>query len=486
MKPSRWITAIDLYNYTKCLHRVYLDANGDPGEKGEVSSFAKLLWELGLQTEREYLDQLGEMPVTDLSPLDPEAAFKETLSAMKLGKNIIYQGMLAYEHYRGRPDLLVKREDGASSWGDYYYEAIDIKAGRGWEGIDGKRVRFKKHYAYQMLFYRELLKVIQGYAPPMARIINVDGEFEEFDPEPFERDYRKARAEVERLVSGQETSEPVLGSHCLQCEWFKRCEKWVQKTSDPTGVFFIGSVKFALKQVGLNRVQDLAQMDVKKYLKPPLKIPRMGERALKRAKERAQVVLDGEPRIRSGYSFPSVGNEVYFDIEDDPTRGLTYLFGLLTLKPNKGPHFRYFMADHPEEEEETIRAFWDYLRTNDDAVYYVYSHKERSSLKHLMDRYQLDPEVFEKYVRSEFDLYQNLVVEYSDWPTFSYGIKFIAKQIGFTWRDKDPSGANSIVWYNDFLSMPFRGDIRDRILQYNEDDCRAMVALKQYFVDKMK
>jgi uncharacterized protein len=103
-----------------------------------------------------------------------------------------------------------------------------------------------------------------------------------------------------------------------------------------------------------------------------------------------------------------------------------------------------------------------------------------------MDRYRLDPEVFEKYVRSEYDLYQKLVVEYSDWPTFSYGIKFIAKQIGFAWRDTDPSGANSIVWYNDFLSMPLRTDIRDRIIQYNEDDCRAMVALKQYFVNRMK
>ena len=45
-----------------------------------------------------------------------------------------------------------------------------------------------------------------------------------------------------------------------------------------------------------------------------------------------------------------------------------------------------------------------------------------------------------KYINAEFDLYQKLVIEYSDWPTFSYGIKFIAKQIGFSWRDADPSG----------------------------------------------
>ena len=82
------------------------------------------------------------------------------------------------------------------------------------------------------------------------------------------------------------------------------------------------------------------------------------------------------------------------------------------------------------------------------------------------------------YINAEFDLYQKQVVEYSDWPTFSYGIKFIAKQICFSWRGADSSGANSIVWYNNFLSDPHRKDILERILQYNEDDCWAMVRLK--------
>ena len=71
-----------------------------------------------------------------------------------------------------------------------------------------------------------------------------------------------------------------------------------------------------------------------------------------------------------------------------------------------------------------------------------------------MDKYGLDRDTFEKYRQSEYDLYQHLVVEYSDWPTFSYGIKHIAKFIGFRWRDVDPSGANSIAWYNDYLKNP--------------------------------
>ena len=60
-----------------------------------------------------------------------------------------------------------------------------------------------------------------------------------------------AMAEVRRLVAGEETSEPVLGSHCHQCEWFGKCKRWVDETRDPTGLFFVGSQKFGLKAAGL-------------------------------------------------------------------------------------------------------------------------------------------------------------------------------------------------------------------------------------------
>ncbi len=107
---NRWIAARDLYNYTKCLYRVYLDSNGNPSEKGEVSEFAKLLWEMGLQTEREYLGSLGDKPITDLSSFGLEAAWEKTVDAMKTGDELIYQGSLVHGRYRGRPDLLVRRD----------------------------------------------------------------------------------------------------------------------------------------------------------------------------------------------------------------------------------------------------------------------------------------------------------------------------------------------------------------------------------------
>ncbi len=475
------ITAQDLYNYTKCQHRVFLDANGDPTEKSEVSSFVKLLWEVGLQTERDYISSLGDQDIVDMQHLAVEPAFQETLLAMEHGVAIIYQGCLIHENFVGRPDLLVKREDGSSRFGPFFYEPVDIKAGKGWEEADGKKGKFKEHYAFQILFYRLLLEKIQGTVPPGGRIINVDKQIEEFDPAPFEERFTHAMQDVQQLVSGNESSEPVLGSHCTMCGWFARCYRWVKAESDPTGLFFVGKQKFALREQGLRTIEDIAKMDVHTYLTPPHKIPRMGKTSLARMKERAQVLLDGKPVIRSGYTFPDVDREIYFDIEDDPTRGVTYLFGLV-IQDRHGPsHFTYFLAKTPEEEEKTVRDFWQFIQSTDRCVYYVYSHKERSTLKHLMEKYQLDAETFEKYKACEFDLYQHLIVEYSDWPTFSYGIKHIAKFIGFQWRDVDPSGANSIAWYNDYLANPGNEALLNRILEYNEDDCYAMAAIKRYF-----
>ncbi|MFQ5991985.1 MAG: ribonuclease H-like domain-containing protein, partial [Nitrospiraceae bacterium] len=46
----------------------------------------------------------------------------------------------------------------------------------------------------------------------------------------------------------------------------------------------------------------------------------------------------------------------------------------------------------------------------------------------------------------------------------------------------DPSGANSIAWYNEYRAHPAKNEgALKRILRYNEDDCRAMVAIKDYF-----
>ena len=74
------------------------------------------------------------------------------------------------------------------------------------------------------------------------------------------------------------------------------------------------------------------------------------------------------------------------------------------------------------------------------------------------------------------DLYK-IVLSDTDWPLGSYSLKEIAQYLKFKWRDESPSGALSIQWFNQYLETKEQKDLQ-RILDYNEDDCKATMVLK--------
>jgi predicted RecB family nuclease len=62
------------------------------------------------------------------------------------------------------------------------------------------------------------------------------------------------------------------------------------------------------------------------------------------------------------------------------------------------------------------------------------------------------------------------------------GLKQLAGAAGFEWRDANPSGEASMLWYETAVSAdsPEALASRQRILEYNEDDCRATKALRDW------
>ena len=79
--------------------------------------------------------------------------------------------------------------------------------------------------------------------------------------------------------------------------------------------------------------------------------------------------------------------------------------------------------------------------------------------------------------KTAIDLYNDVVKKVTEWPTWDYSIKTLSKYLGFSWRDSNPSGAASIEWFHRWVET---GDpaIRQRVLDYNEDDCRATRVLR--------
>jgi predicted RecB family nuclease len=66
----------------------------------------------------------------------------------------------------------------------------------------------------------------------------------------------------------------------------------------------------------------------------------------------------------------------------------------------------------------------------------------------------------------------------TDGPT---GLKKLARAAGFEWRDESPSGEASLHWYRQAVAQgPDSATWRERLLQYNEDDCVATAALRDW------
>ena len=74
------------------------------------------------------------------------------------------------------------------------------------------------------------------------------------------------------------------------------------------------------------------------------------------------------------------------------------------------------------------------------------------------------------------DLYYDIVKAKMEWPTRDLSMKTLASFLGFEWRDRDPSGASSIEWYHRWVETG-NSEIKRQIMEYNEDDCRAMRVL---------
>ena len=445
------------------------------------------------------IGKLGDFVDLSQGPFDER--FRKTLDEMKKGSPLIYQGVLKHENLLGIPDLLRKSAQGQ-------YLPIDIKSGQAFEGSndeEGEDGKPKKHYAVQLCLYVDILKHLGFSDNSRARIIDIHGREVEYSlGESYGKRqsssgwdlYERYKSEVSDLLENKKENKPALCGVCKLCPWYESCLKWCRDNQDLTNIFYLGRSKrdTLVQDLKIQSIPQFLQIDMEKTIVRKKKnksfLTGVGEITLKKLYDRARVFeVIKKPVLLKPVHFPKVSTELFFDIEDDPTQDFVYLHGVWERK-GKAERFVYFLAKENTAEEEKIawKAFWDYIRSlrkNDYAVYY-YSHHEKMVYRHLQKRY---PDVVsEEELRCFFenpkviDLYQ-IIFNNTDWPLSSYSLKEIASYLGFQWRDETPSGALSIQWFNEFLKTR-DSNILNRILEYNEDDCRATLVIKD-FIEKL-
>jgi predicted RecB family nuclease len=484
MQDATSITASMLYDLVGCPHRVSMDLFADPAERDTASPFVQLLWERGSAHEEQVVAGIGE-PFVDLSMCAGVEKERRTLEAMDRGEPLIYGGRIAAGDLLGDPDLL--RKDGAG------YIAGDIKSGAGEEGGgDDTEAKPKKHYAVQIALYTDILERLGRSAGRRGFVWDIHGEEVPYDfmaiynaknARRLWNDYQECLDHARAIASRATETLPAYSATCKNCVWYTACIKSLEAANDLTLIPELGRSKRDAMIGRIRSIRELAKIDPADFIVGGKTVfAGIGPATLEKLHTRSKLLTaeSGRPYLRTPVSLPAADVELFFDIEVDPMRDVCYLHGFVERRngANEGERFVAFFADAatPEGEERAFAEALRYMRASQPCAIYYYSKYERTIYRKLRQKYphvctEAEIEALFDPARS-VDLYFDVVLKATEWPTRDFSIKTIAKYLGFAWRDTHPSGAASIEWFDRWLAT---GDpaIRQRILDYNEDDCRG-------------
>lgn len=477
------ITASMLYDLVHCPHRVTMDLFGNPAERDAPNAFIQLLWERGTLYEKEVMSKL-KIHFLDLSIYSGDEKEQLTTDAMMRGELLIYGGRIAQDNLLGLPDLLRKEGQG--------YIAGDIKSGRGESGPEEDPLP-KKHYGLQIALYTDILER-KGLSPARRAFIwdihgheityDFESPYGQRDPRTLWQEYQEALAQAQGILSEQQSTLPAYSGECKLCHWYKVCLKRLVDTDDLTLIPELGRSKRDAMLGQVSTICDFAHSDPSSFLSGNKTFfTGIGSTTLEKFHARARLLANpnkATPYLREPISLPCSQTELFFDIEVDPMRDLCYLHGFVERQEsnNSRERFVFFFAEEPTEEAEH-KAFADafaYMHNNQGAAIYYYSKYERTMYRKLQSKY---PDVCSsEAIEALFDpthavdLYYDVVKRATEWPTRDHSLKTLASYLGFSWRDPHPSGATSIQWFDQWVKTR-NHSMRQRILDYNEDDCRA-------------
>lgn len=296
-----------------------------------------------------------------------------------------------------------------------------------------------------------------------------------------------ARARTDR--SAEPIVHPVKVKECEKCNWRDVCDADMRKSDDVSLVRSVGYPEWRVHRfIGINTCAQLAELDpddaVERYSDTPLT-----ERALRTQINEAKSAVAGGAIVQPTWDdarVPRGDLEIDLDMENADH---VYLWGALLAKvpadwPEAAGTYVPFVSFEPlDEDGERALAtqLWEWLldllgRADDAGLVarvYFYSQAETTKLRQIIPSDELETVVTsDRWV----DLLPPMKQKF--WSNDGHGLKVIAVASGFAWSDDDPGGYASMQWYTDAMNGIDRQANIERILTYNEDDCRATAALR--------
>ena len=464
------ITAEHFYKFFQCPHWIWYDVYGDAKNKKAVPPLLDLIYKGKLPNANKYIENHKKFEIIKPELMqDLDEALLATVQMMKEGKNI-YHGVLMYEDWVGMPDLLEARP-GKSDLGEYHYVPYDIQS-----SLD-----LRDEVKFQLIFYALILEKIQGVRPEEAYVIDPQGNERSFVIGDFLDQFQLTLDQIEKILEGEKPA-PFLKRTCKRTPWYSLCLSETEGCNDVSLIFKLTQAdQRKLYEINIRTVDELAKADVDEMQS---KLEDWSFDKIVRYSNQAKSLVNDEPIYLRKTIFPKVKNEVYLDIESDPLKNLDYLLGYIVKKEGdkNEPEYVGLFAEDKEEEEKNWKKFLEFVAGLEDFVIYHYAFYEREVFDRLASRYGAPATLISKFKENTIDLHAT-IVESVVLPLYFYSLKDVAGYIGYKWDNAEAGGAESIVWYNDWVET---GDnaIKKKLLRYNEDDVRATQLIKEWLMEQ--
>jgi predicted RecB family nuclease len=286
-----------------------------------------------------------------------------------------------------------------------------------------------------------------------------------FKVSTFSKAIKKIGADLTKLLSNSNAPLFYKNQHCQICEFQNSC---LEKLVERDDLSLLAGLK--PKEILSKNNRGLFSVKQLSYKFHPKKNPHLKRKFLPELK--ALAIREGKTFIHQISNIVTSPNEIFLDIEGLPDRGFYYLIGVI-IKASGSEKTYSFWANNENEEKNIFIEFITLLQSLNEFKIYHYGSYETQALKNISKKISPEHQDFlKKIIESSFNV---LTIFTNDIypPTYSNGLKEIARFLKFDWSEKDATGLQSVVWrYNWEISN--NDEFKNKLIIYNIEDCRAL------------
>ncbi|MER9129023.1 TM0106 family RecB-like putative nuclease [Mesorhizobium sp. M0768] len=288
----------------------------------------------------------------------------------------------------------------------------------------------------------------------------------------------KTRQIVEAVASASLDREPpplVLNKHCAICDFQTRCRAVAVEREN---LSLLGAMTAKERsQNGEKGISTITQLSYGYRPRRRRRIKSTAPRASPPVKHdhklKALAIKKAQTHVVGSPTLSIQGMPVFMDVEGVPDRDYYYLIGL-RYEAEGIPVEKSFWADGPEGEREIWRQCLCALKLVEKPQIVHHGAYESRFLKAMRERWTAsieDADFLDQLIDGAVNLL-GCIYGRIYFPTYSNGLKDIARWLGFEWTCSQASGSAAML-IRRCWELTSDESLRRELIAYNIEDCRA-------------